>query len=160
MKPKTARSKANSDLLSSSSAAKLAGVTPSTIKRWADEGRLQCERTAGGHRRFRKSILMRFLRGNSNTEQVNDEVQKWVMTLVSGSHYSAVSELYRLRQEMGCWAKTATALEPVIEEIGNAWANDRITVAQEHRASECLARAIWQVGNAMPSCRDDALPHG
>ena len=33
-------------------AADRVGVTVSTLKRWADEGRLPCLKTRGGHRRF------------------------------------------------------------------------------------------------------------
>lgn len=33
-------------------AASLLGVTPSRLRRWADDGRLEVDRTAGGHRRF------------------------------------------------------------------------------------------------------------
>ncbi|HMQ25019.1 MAG TPA: MerR family DNA-binding transcriptional regulator [Acidimicrobiales bacterium] len=28
------------------------GVSPSTLQKWAQQGRVPCERTAGGHRRF------------------------------------------------------------------------------------------------------------
>jgi excisionase family DNA binding protein len=38
--------------LSLSEAADLLGVHPSTLRRWADEGKLPVQRTAGGHRRF------------------------------------------------------------------------------------------------------------
>ena len=64
------------DLLNSSGAAKMAGVTPSTIKRWADEGRLDCERTAGGHRRFRKSTLQAFIKELRSKGNNTDDVQK------------------------------------------------------------------------------------
>ena len=39
-------------LLSSTAAAKYLNVAPSTVKRWADDGRLRCVKTQGGHRRF------------------------------------------------------------------------------------------------------------
>jgi len=151
MKVKEENKLLGKELLNSSSAAKMAGVTPSTIKRWADEGRLTCERTAGGHRRFRKSTLVAFIKDQQFKGRDADAVQKWVSELVTGSHYSAVSELYRLRKETGCWAKTADALEPIIEGIGESWANGSLSIAEEHRASECLSRAIWQVGNSLPS---------
>ena len=49
-------------LLSSTRVAELLGVAPSTVKRWADEGSLACERTVGGHRRFRVAEIERFQR--------------------------------------------------------------------------------------------------
>jgi excisionase family DNA binding protein len=44
-----------------SGAAALAGVSVSTLRRWADEGRVPFFRTAGGHRRFRVSDIERAL---------------------------------------------------------------------------------------------------
>lgn len=42
-----------------SGAAAIAGVSVSTLRRWADEGRVPSFRTAGGHRRFRVGDLRR-----------------------------------------------------------------------------------------------------
>jgi excisionase family DNA binding protein len=42
-----------------SGAAAIAGVSLSTLRRWADEGRISSYRTAGGHRRFRVADLQR-----------------------------------------------------------------------------------------------------
>lgn len=42
-------------------AAAIAGVSISTLRRWADEGRITAFRTAGGHRRFRVADLQQAL---------------------------------------------------------------------------------------------------
>ena len=44
-----------SDWLSLSEAAELLGVHPSTVRMWADQGRLTAHRTSGGHRRFKRA---------------------------------------------------------------------------------------------------------
>ena len=44
-----------------SGAAAIAGVSVSTLRRWADEGRLPSFRTPGGHRRFRVADVQRAL---------------------------------------------------------------------------------------------------
>lgn len=49
------------DWLSLSEASELIGVHPSTLRRWADAGTVQCTRTPGGHRRFRRAALDRYL---------------------------------------------------------------------------------------------------
>jgi len=41
-------------------AAELLGVSPDTVRRWADEGRLHATRTAGGHRVIDGADLARF----------------------------------------------------------------------------------------------------
>lgn len=45
------------DWLSLSEVADLVGVHPSTIRSWANEGRLTAHRTDGGHRRFRRTDI-------------------------------------------------------------------------------------------------------
>ncbi len=47
--------------LSLGPASRLLGVDPDTLRRWADEGRIDAFTTAGGHRRFRRSTLERIL---------------------------------------------------------------------------------------------------
>jgi excisionase family DNA binding protein len=47
--------------LSVSAAARALGVSPSTLRLWATEGRVPHVRTAGGHRRFNPDVLRRWL---------------------------------------------------------------------------------------------------
>ena len=56
------------ELLSTVDVGKLAGVGPTAVKRWADQGVLPCVKTAGGHRRFERREVQKFLeatRGSS-----------------------------------------------------------------------------------------------
>jgi len=46
--------------LSLSAASDLIGVHPATLRGWANQGRVASQRTAGGHRRFRRSDLERW----------------------------------------------------------------------------------------------------
>jgi excisionase family DNA binding protein len=45
------------ELLTPGQAARLFGVDPKTVGRWADAGRLAATRTLGGHRRYRRGDL-------------------------------------------------------------------------------------------------------
>jgi excisionase family DNA binding protein len=47
--------------LSLGPASRLLGVDPDTLRRWADEGRIDAFTTAGGHRRFSRTTLERIL---------------------------------------------------------------------------------------------------
>ncbi len=38
-------------------AARILGVSPKTVNRWADDGRIPCAITLGGHRRFRPDAI-------------------------------------------------------------------------------------------------------
>jgi excisionase family DNA binding protein len=49
------------DWMSLSEASRLLGVSPATLRRWSDAGRLRVFTTPGGHRRFSRSALERLL---------------------------------------------------------------------------------------------------
>ncbi len=49
------------ELLTRAQVAALLSVSPSTVTRWADEGRLTCVRTLGGHRRYQKRDIIRIM---------------------------------------------------------------------------------------------------
>jgi excisionase family DNA binding protein len=49
------------DWISLSEASRILGVSPATVRRWGDAGRLRVFMTPGGHRRFSRSGLQRML---------------------------------------------------------------------------------------------------
>lgn len=61
---------ANAELLTRSDVARILGVSPTTVTRWAREGRLACRLTLGGHHRFERSLVEeireRMMRGESH----------------------------------------------------------------------------------------------
>lgn len=58
MPPSTSR---DPDWMSLSEASRVLGVSPATLRRWSDAGRLRVFTTPGGHRRFSRSALERLL---------------------------------------------------------------------------------------------------
>ncbi len=58
----------NSDWMSLSKTAAMLGVHPSTVRSWADKGRLPVHRTEGGHRRFRKEDVELWLQSRKAKE--------------------------------------------------------------------------------------------
>ena len=59
----------HAELLTRSEVARILGVSPTTVTRWAREGRLACRVTLGGHHRFERSLVEevrdRMMRGES-----------------------------------------------------------------------------------------------
>jgi excisionase family DNA binding protein len=51
-------SKITDKLITIGEAALLKGVSIDTLRRWESEGKISCERTDGGHRRYRLSQLI------------------------------------------------------------------------------------------------------
>jgi excisionase family DNA binding protein len=52
---------ADAEWLTVGRAARYLGVAQSTLRKWADGGRVPAVKTVGGHRRFRRSDLVEFL---------------------------------------------------------------------------------------------------
>jgi excisionase family DNA binding protein len=137
------------DTLSTAKAAHLLEVGPSTVKRWADEGLLPCVRTAGGHRRFHREAIERFLAERGGVEE--NRVDAWLDVLLGDEDQHRVDALLlEARAEHGAWWRVADAMGPVIEEIGRRWVEGRITVLEEHAASERLARALASCARNLP----------
>jgi excisionase family DNA binding protein len=59
--------------LSLSEASELLGVHSSTLRRWADGGRVPCQRTPGGHRRFSRRRLTHLLNDGAVAEPPAEE---------------------------------------------------------------------------------------
>ncbi len=65
----------NSEWVSLRAAADILGVHPATVRNWADKGELPSRRTPGGHRRFRRSDLLKHADTNTTEERQPGEVQ-------------------------------------------------------------------------------------
>ena len=52
-------------VLSTVDVARLFNVTETTVKRWADEGTLKCQKTPGGHRKFPVRNVIEFAENNN-----------------------------------------------------------------------------------------------
>lgn len=57
-----------SELLTPSEVARLFGVDAKTVTRWANDGKLPCIRTLGGHRRYRETDVRKVLTGDGQQE--------------------------------------------------------------------------------------------
>ena len=67
----TLTSSARSPWLSLGEASRLLGVTPATLRRWADHGDVAAFVTPGGHRRFPRTVIrLHYANISPNTEAV------------------------------------------------------------------------------------------
>jgi excisionase family DNA binding protein len=69
-----AENAAPADWLTLGQAAKYLGVAQSTIRKWSDSGRLPAFYTPGGHRRFRRGDLDRFLGSSTSGPAASSRV--------------------------------------------------------------------------------------
>ena len=133
-------------------ASNLAGVGPSTVKRWADQGLLPCARTAGGHRRFERSSLERFLREQVEVPGRREAaLTSWVELLMGGRGHEVDALLLEARARLGAWYRVADELGSLLTKLGEQWTDGLLAIAEEHLVSDGLTRALGRVGQAMPN---------
>ncbi len=138
-------------MLTTTGAAEVAAVAPSTIKRWADQGILPFSRTAGGHRRFERFAIERLLREQPAPVSSGDPLATaWVRCLVGGRRHEIDGRLLEARGRLGSWWRVADELAVALAEMGKQWEGGRLTIAEEHVAADALARALARVGDALP----------
>ncbi|MEZ4556572.1 MAG: BldC family transcriptional regulator [Caldilineaceae bacterium] len=93
MNPNLTSGKAADAYLTRAQVAELFSVSPSTVTRWADEGKLTCVRTLGGHRRYQKDEIIElvhtWLQEGERVETIRVEVPK----LYADHHTLAVRQV-------------------------------------------------------------------
>jgi len=137
------------ELLSTAEAARLAGVGTTSVKRWADEGVLECLKTAGGHRRFERAAVERFLR-EQGPAVAETSSARWATLLTRAGAYELRAALFGARADADAWYEVCDELGPAIAELGARWECGDVSVLEEHVASERLSRALAQISDALP----------
>lgn len=141
------------DLMAMREVARLAGVGPTAVKRWTDDGLLPCVRTAGGHRRFRRVDVDAFLRARGGAAAA--PAAPWVGALLApGDPRALEAFLLDERARSGAWHRVATRAGEALAAVGELWRSGAVTVVEEHLASERLARALARVGEGIPLASD------
>jgi excisionase family DNA binding protein len=138
------------ELLTTTEAARLAGVGASSVKRWADLNLIRCVKTAGGHRRFLREDLERFLREQGGVPGTGSQ-EEWADLFLTAGVFEMQGEILRARERLGAWYLVAEEIGGGLREIGSRWERGEITVLEEHVASERLARAIGRAVESIPS---------
>jgi excisionase family DNA binding protein len=152
--------------LNSEEAASVLGVNVSSIKRWTDEGKLECIRTVGGHRKFQMDHLASFIEQNKkkaakvsvfNIESSKDlELNYYVL---KGNFDYLKSFVYKqaLKSDRDSIQQVLTGLYlgqyplyqiydqllvPVLHELGNRWMQGKLAIIEEHIASQIIRDAV------------------
>jgi excisionase family DNA binding protein len=156
----------SSKYLNSVEVANILGVNVSTIKRWTDSGKLNCIQSAGGHRKFLMKHINEYLKKHSKSgknitvlpydssehRQLNHLIQKhrinelkdYLLRYSLESKFEEVSmiitglalsqyPLYQMFDEL---------VTPVLHEIGSLWEAGKISVAEEHIATNLIRDSL------------------
>ncbi len=141
----------DSGRLTTRQAARLLGVSHSTVKRWVDDGLMSSVRTAGGHRRIDRSAIERWLRKEPAKSGENPVVANWIERMLDGRRYLVDEALLEARARLGSWYRVADEVGEALVELGKRWQAGRISVVEEHAASERLTRALYRVNDSLPN---------
>ncbi|HET6440402.1 MAG TPA: PAS domain-containing protein [Anaeromyxobacter sp.] len=134
--------------MSTSEIGRVLGLSPATVKRWANTGLLPAARTAGGHRRFSVAVAERLAR---QLNIVHPSLDHWMnVLLLPGRPLELDAELLAERSRRGSWHEVADGLDEVLLELGNRWQAGHLTVAEEHIGSARLGRALGRVCDGFP----------
>jgi excisionase family DNA binding protein len=100
-------------------ASRFLGVDESTLRNWADAGRIPAFRTPGGHRRFSRAALEQFLEeGRKTSEKLADMIGPHADRLVPG----AIEQIRAQRWYNALDAQTAKAIGLVCHQLMDALA--------------------------------------
>ena len=171
MQPGSGMERSNSDLfLTSSDAAKLLSVHPSTVKRWCNEGELAFATTEGGHRRIHLNDLLVLTRRRgiatfldsfhpfeghvwSAFRQVIDKgsfhrVHSLAMGWLGRAH---IDRLTRLFVELGRQPEVPfgrfvdDGIRGFMVLVGQAWRDGKLRVGEEHMMTEAMIDVLAQL---------------
>lgn len=146
-------------ILSTADVARLFNVTETTVKRWADEGTLKCQKTPGGHRKFEIRNVIEFADKN-NFEPAGalefpekDTLSSKTEVAVISRDFETLSKVfldkalspkktelflflsYLYEHRVQLWEIYDLVIRAGMYEIGERWARGEIGVNHEHRAS-------------------------
>ena len=151
------------DNLTTQAVAKLLRVSEATVKRWADSGLLQSEKTVGGHRRFSLNAVAQLRRklgiGPGTVTPARHTTRKRVSlpaavpfaeTLLRADEKEAGALLVQAYLDGA--ALTALFDETItgaMHRIGDLWFEGSITVADEHLATRVVFSALQTLSVVM-----------
>ena len=139
--------------------AEIIGVNVSTIKRWTDSGKMGCNQTIGGHRKFHINHIRDFVKKNDKTSvslnigslignnktlinaiNINDTdvIKKYCYrNLIIGKYEKFLSLNNSLIiKGVPIYKIFDSIIIPILKKIGLDWSKGKISIAEEHMVSE------------------------
>ena len=156
------------ELLSPNQVAKAIGVSESSLKRWADQGRITTVRTAGGHRRLPVSSVLEFVREQglelidasvlglppttgSGARTLDRGRDHLVEALTNGSFDAAlqvVIDLYLVPYHLA--EIFDVVIQPALATVGHQWEQGELEIYEERRSIEFCSRMLHELSRMLP----------
>ena len=147
-------------------AAKILGVNVSTIKRWTDEGKLECIKSIGGHRKFMMDHFTEFLgKNNKKVSKINvfpiesdsdleighhilkgnfDFLIDYVLEQAFLSHRGRVQYVMNglYLSQYPLYEIYDKLITRVLYKIGSEWESGNKSITEEHIATQTIRDSI------------------
>lgn len=176
----------NERWLTSKQTALVLGVSDASIKRWADGGILQSEKTAGGHRRFRPEDVALFQREGGLSAGRRTRRDAAVASVVEMADRKRVSSLPKAKSSVSSQtlfealiagrsddasallvnaylhghslaALFDGALSKAMRRIGELWFEGELTIAQEHIATRTALEILHTLRRVVETSDENGL---
>lgn len=132
-----------SDWISTKHAMSLLGVGSTTIKRWADEGRIPYYKTAGGHRRFRRGAIERLAEGKeARAESAESGRVAAFIELLNADPALVTTQIRQMGESTDDWFKVADFLCEGVERIASDWSSGECSTVDANIAWTTLRQAV------------------
>jgi excisionase family DNA binding protein len=138
------------------------GISVTTVKRWVDDGILPASKTVGGHRKVRMADVVRLVReaglpqadisklvprprnlALSNPDALSDQLRDAVRRVDPEVVTALVHGAYRHGYSIEVLADRV--IGPALDEVGRDWECGRIGVLEEHRATQTVVSAVYEL---------------
>lgn len=152
-------------IYNSNQVAELIGVNVSTIKRWTDTGKLNCIKSAGGHRKFHLNHIKQLLKSNKKMfSKVNISKlvgnNKLISSAVKDKKYNVLINAcmkHLLKGDTDNFCSLCKSfilagyeldmifdkiINPTLDLIGKKWENKEIAISEEHMASVIIKKFL------------------
>lgn len=121
-------------LLTRTEVAQIFGVSPATVTRWGESGRLPSVKTLGGHRRYEAEVVMRLAQQLIKGEARMEHTLLTVPKMYADHHVIAVRQVL-------------TALPGVVDVYASsAWYQVQVTYDPAKLSANDIVRALEQAG--------------
>lgn len=128
----------DTEYLSRSEVAEVFSVSPNTVTRWAEAGKLPCVRTLGGHRRYEAEAVYELARRLAGEEDFVERTNLRIPNMYGDHHVLHVKQL--LQQLDGVEEVVASAAFQEVEVVFDPAATTEADIAS------CLAAQGYPIG--------------
>lgn len=158
-----AASNTSTSTLSPRDLARAVGVSESSVKRWADDGRLEVIRTAGGHRRIRVADAVRFVREGGmdvlrpdllgmgpaapvRSRSLGPTAESLIEAIEQADDAAARRMLVSAYvQGISVAALSDGAIRGALDALGRLWKEGPRGIALEHHAVDACVQALMEI---------------